>query len=1001
MKLLTFSARAFLLLGLAFIPRFPLIGVNPTENGEQPVAYQKYSQSAEESRWVDSVFQTLNTDQQIGQLFMQPVLPQNDAGQDALTQKLISQYHLGGIIFMKGNAEIQVSLVNKYQQLARLPLMVAQDAEWGEAMRLEGVTKFPKNLALGAIQDDSLLYSFGRAIARQCKQVGVQVNFAPVVDVNNNAANPVIGDRSFGENKYNVVRKAWMMSKGMMSENVLPCAKHFPGHGDTDKDSHHELPLIRHSRQRLDTLELYPFYQMVQYGLPSMMIAHLNIPALEPTAGLPSSLSPAIVNDLLRKKMDYDGLVFTDGLNMEGVAKQFGTGEVELRAVKAGVDVLLISKDMPTAFNRLKTALADGEITKERLETSVKRILRAKYRLSLTQRPYTPVGATMGMLNASENLVLKKKLYEAAVTLVKNDNKLVPLDALESLKIACVQIGGTQGGTFVRTLQKYASVKAFYLPTNPTEADLNNTLAALKGYNTVIMGVFGVENKKPRENYEISANTGILAKRLASAANVKTITALFGTPYALKNFGNEMALFVGYDDDPDMQQATAAAIFGGLTVSGKLPVTASPQFREGMGFEIPYVTRFGFALPEEMNMSRWVLNKIDSVARQVTQMRIVPGFSVVALRGNKIVWEKGYGKTDYSAVADSIDPLRHTYDLASVTKICATTTVAMQLYEQGLLDLDRTVGDYLPDFKYSNKSYITVRELLQHTSGLKAWIPFYLSTFSDAAKTQLRKDLYSTTYSEAYSIEVAPRLYLRTSYRDTIWQAIKYSDLGPKNKLVYSDLSMIILGKIIEKIVGDELDDYVCTHFYQPLGMYQTTYNPAKKGQGEKCPPTEIDNEWRRCVVRGYVHDPAAAIMGGVSGNAGLFSTPYDVVKLLYMIKNGGQYGNRAFLSPETIGRFASKQVSYSKRGLGFDKPNSDPSRSGEVSPYASEQAYGHLGFTGNSVWIDPEYDLVFVFLSNRTYPNSKDKNFNRKHIRREVMDLVYESMMKKYQGRS
>lgn len=972
------------------------ISASESSNVTDSIHFLKYKGTiADETQWADSVLATMTVEQKIGQLMMTAVFGKEDAAQDIEVRNLVQNYHIGGLIFMKADPAVQVTLTNRYQNYARLPLMVAQDAEWGMNMRMPNVIRYPHNMTLGAIRNDSLLYKMGLMIGEQCKTVGVQINFAPVVDVNNNPANPVIGDRSFGENKFNVVRKAWMFSKGMMDKNILPCAKHFPGHGDTDTDSHKDLPVIPFTRQRLDTVELYTFQKMIEYGMPSMMVAHLSVPALDPTANRPSTLSPLIINDLLRKQMHYDGLVFTDALNMQGVAKYYAPGEVELLAFKAGNDVLLYSQDVPKAVSRIERALESKEISQEDLDAKVLKILKTKYRLGLNKRPSTPYGGTLEYLNSGQSQSLKKQLFEAAVTLVKNENKIVPLGALEGLNIAYVQIGGTKGNTFSRTLEKYASIKVFNLPKNPTGEQVSTTLKTLRGFTTVIVGVFDME-KKMATNFGIDPMTVNFSKQLAAIPNVNTILCTFGSPYGLRNFGTEKAIFCGYEEDIDAQQAVASAIFGGLIVDGQLPVTASPQFKEGMGETIPMITRFGFALPEELQMSSYVLNKIDSVAKACIQMRAVPGFAVAVMRRNKIVYEKGFGKTDYGTDADSIDPLYTMYDIASVTKVVATTTLAMHLAENGMLDLDKTIGYYLPEFKNSNKSYITVRELLQHTAGLKAWIPFYLDTYQEGSKTQLRKDLYKTEYSEEYSIEVAPRLYLNNLYKDSLWQKIIASDVGSRGKMVYSDLGVIITGKIIESIVGTSLDDYACTHFYQPMGMSNTMYNAGQKGCGRFCAPTEIDSAWRHNVLKGYVHDPACAMFGGVTGHAGLFSNVYDLCKWAYMIKNGGIYGSRLYLDESTIKTWTSKQVSYSRRGIGWDKPNSDPDRSGQVSGYASDEAYGHLGFTGTSVWIDPKYDLIFVFLSNRTYPSSRRTLFNKLHVRKEVMDLVYESMMKK-----
>ncbi len=972
------------------------ISASESSNITDSIHFLKYkNHAADETQWADSVLLTLSTKQKIGQLMMTAVFGREEGGQDIETRNLIENYHIGGLIFMKADPAIQVNLTNRYQNYARLPLMIAQDAEWGMNMRMPNVIRYPHNMTLGAIRNDSLLYKMGLMIGEQCKTVGVQINFAPVVDVNNNPANPVIGDRSYGENKFNVVRKAWMFSKGMMDKNILPCAKHFPGHGDTDTDSHKDLPTIPFTRERLDTVELYTFQKMVEYGMPSMMVAHLFIPALDPTPNRPSTLSPLIINDLLRKQMHYDGLVFTDALNMQGVAKYYAPGEVELLAFKAGNDVLLYSQDIPKAVSRIELALQSKEITQEDLDAKVLKILKTKYRLGLNKRPSTPYGGTLEYLNSGQSKSLKKELFEAAVTLVKNEGKLVPLNSLEGLNIAYVQIGGTKGNTFSRTLQKYASVKVFNLPKNPTGEQVSSTLKTLRSFTTVIVGVFDVE-KKIATNFGIDGMTSNFSKQLAAIPTINTILCTFGSPYSLRSFGTEKAVFCGYEEDEDAQRAVGAAIFGGLIVDGQLPVTASAQFKEGMGEIIPVVTRFGFALPEELQMNSYVLNKIDSVANACFQRRAVPGFAVAVMRRNKIVYEKGFGKTDYSLAADSIDPLYAMYDIASVTKVVVTTTLAMHLVENGMLDLDKTISDYLPEFKNSNKSSLTVRELLQHTAGLKAWIPFYLDTYEAGSKTQLRRDLYKTEYSESYNIEVAPRFYLNHTYKDSIWQKIIHSEVGPRSHMVYSDLGVIITGKIIESIVGTSLDDYSCTNFYQPMGMSNTMFNAGQKGYARFCAPTEIDSAWRHNVLKGYVHDPACAMFGGVTGHAGLFSNVYDLCKWAFMIKNGGIYGSRVYLDEATIKNWTSKQVSYSRRGIGWDKPNSDPDRSGQVSGYASDEAYGHLGFTGTSVWIDPKYDLVFVFLSNRTYPSSRRTLFNKLHVRKEVMDLVYESMMKK-----
>ncbi|MFN0203937.1 MAG: glycoside hydrolase family 3 N-terminal domain-containing protein [Bacteroidia bacterium] len=955
-------------------------------------AYKYVHKDMGESHWVDSVMQTMSIEQKLGQLMVVSVMAKDDGTQDGMVLNNIRQYGIGGITFMKGEPLQQISMVNRYQGASKIPLMISSDAEWGMNMRMPSVIKFPRQMTLGAIQDDSLIYQFGAIVAKQCKRVGVQWNFAPVVDINSNASNPVIGDRSFGENKFQVARKGILYSKGMTDNQVLACAKHFPGHGDTHADSHTELPLISHSKARLDTLELFPFKKMADAGVPAIMVAHLSIPSLDATANLPASLSPKIVQKMLREEMGYNGLIVTDALNMGAVTKYFPSGKAELAAFKAGNDVLLFAQDVPAAVNALKAALDKGEITESQVNERVARILTAKYRLGLTKAPYVSSYNVLSDLNSVEAKLLKKKLYEAAVTLAKNKNHVIPLQSLENQDIAYIQVGGKQNSTFARTLQKYVGMKTIYLKSGFNSTDLQNVLAQVKYNNTVILGIFDV-SKKASENFGITTNISNLPKKLAEAGKT-TILSLFGSPYALKNFGSETATLVGYEEEEEAQQAVAAAIFGGLAVDGQLPVTASPLFRQGQGEIQSEVIRFGFSLPEEKGLRSRTLQGIDSIANYYIRLHAIPGCAIAVMRGDKIIYEGNFGKFDYNASSDSVDALHTMYDIASMTKIVATVTTIMQLYEQGLINLDASITSYLPDFQYTNKGSVTVREILQHTAGLKAWIPFYLETFADANKMQPSDFIYAKTQSNEYPIEVVPGMFMRKDYQTTMWDKIKNSEMGVRGRMVYSDLGLITLGKIIEKVTGQTLDEYTCGNFFQPMGMSSTMFNPGQKGNGMWCAPTELDDSWRHCVVQGYVHDYASAMLGGVAGHAGLFSNVYDLCKYSLMIKNGGYYGKRGYISSPTIKYFTQKQSGASRRGLGWDKPNSDPDKADPSSAYASDETYGHTGFTGTCFWIDPKYDLVYIFLGNRTYPNFKyNKMFNKQRVRQVIMDKIYEAM--------
>jgi beta-N-acetylhexosaminidase len=535
-------------------------------------------------QWADSVLNRLGLEEKIGQLFMVAAYSNRDQQHVNEIRYLVQEYGLGGLIMMQGDPVSQVNLVNAYQAIAPVPLLISQDAEWGLGMRLDQTMRFPYNMTLGAIRDDSLLYQLGREYAWQLRHVGVHVNFAPVVDINNNPANPVINYRSFGENKYKVARKGIMLSKGMQDYGVLACAKHFPGHGDTDSDSHFGLPLIAHDKTRLDTLELYPFVKLAQAGIASFMVAHLSIPALDETPNRASTLSPLIVEGLLRQGMAYEGLVFTDALNMQGVTKYYKPGEVDLAALLAGNDVLLFSEDVPTAVKAIQGAITDGQLSLAELDQHVRRILMAKHRVGLN-RPAPVSNQQLDQnLHTTEGLMLRRKLYEAAITLVKNEEQLLPLRRLENRKIAYLQIGGKGENEFANTLARYGDVSRFYLASGFDAADRARMMRQLAGYNTVIVGIMGMR-QQPSRKYGITQEMQALLDDLDKEP-VETVLTLFGNPYSLRYVGKESAILVAYEDVPDAMRAAAMAIFGGIKVEGELPVTASADFPEGTGIRI-------------------------------------------------------------------------------------------------------------------------------------------------------------------------------------------------------------------------------------------------------------------------------------------------------------------------------------------------------------------------------------------------------------------------------
>ena len=940
--------------------------------------------------WAREQLASMTLEEKVGQLFMIAAYSNQNEVSYAYIEKLIREQHIGGLIFMQGGPGRQVALVNRYQNASKVPLMMAQDSEWGNGMRLDTSLSFPKNMTLGAIRNDYLLFELGQEVGRQCSTVGIQMNFAPVVDVNNNPNNPVINDRSYGENRVRVASKAIAFTKGMADVHVLGCAKHFPGHGDTDVDSHKDLPVIPHNRARLDSIELYPFREMIKADVPAIMVAHLYIPSLDATPNRASTLSPKIVNQLLKREMGFKGLTFTDALGMQGVAKYFGPGEVDLEALKAGNDVLLFSKDVPKAKEMIIRAVKNGIVSEKQIDISVLKLLIVKEWLGLHEQRITqPV--TADELQTNKAKALQRRLYEASMTLVENKGKLLPLTDLSSKRFAHVQIGGMLESPFQETLQRYADVEHFRLPPISSVQQQKKVLSDLEDHDIVIVGLQGMSKYASRE-FGVSNTTRKFLKAL-KAKNKTVILTVFGSPYSLKFFGEQEAILVAYESRPAAQIAAAEAIFGANPVNGQLPVTASSRFKEGHGISLEAQGRIAFGYPEEVGMNGDVLTrKIDSIATEAIQTGATPGCAVLVMRKNRVIFDKGYGFTEYEG-GKEIDAYNTLYDLASVTKVAATTITAMHLVREGKLKLDESIATYLQEFRGAGKSHIKVRNLMQHNAGLKSWIPFYIHTMDSVDKTRLDTSIYHFSKDARYCIPVAEGIYMCKDYQDSMWFQVVHSKVKMTEKVRYSDLSMIILGRIIEQVSGEKLDVLADSLFYRPMGMNSTHTNPAICLAGRVCAPTEIDNYWRGEKVEGYVHDQAAAMFGGFAGHAGLFSNLYDLAKLGLMVKDGGKYGGRQYLDAKLLKVFTSKQLNSSRKGLGWDKAEMDPDKSNPCSEYASEFTFGHSGFTGIGFWVDPKYDLVYVFLSNRTFPDSQNRKLIKGNYRTRVMDAIYESI--------
>ncbi|QHT66932.1 serine hydrolase [Rhodocytophaga rosea] len=945
-----------------------------------------------EQKWVDSIMNKLTSDERIAQLLMVAAYSNRSQGHVDTISNLIKTYKIGGLIFFQGGPVRQANLTNKYQSESKVPLMVAMDAEWGIGMRLDSTIRFPYQMSLGAVQDNQLIYQMGVEVARQFKRMGMHVNFAPVVDVNNNPNNPVISFRSFGENKYKVTEKSYAYMKGMQDNGIIATAKHFPGHGDTDADSHYALPVIKHNRQRLDSLELYPFQTLVNNGIGGVMVAHLSIPTLDTTANLPSTLSKPIITDLLKKELGFKGLIFTDAMNMKGLTNFFKPGTADVKAILAGNDVLEFTESVPKAIEEIKKAIKNKQITQQEIDERCRKVLLAKYWVGL--HSYTPIETQtlVADLNIPDAQLLNRRLTEASLTVLKSDKNILPLQRLDTLKIASLSVGATQITPFQLMLDKYSKIDHFFLPANSTAADVAQLKEKLQPYNMVVVGVHGL-SLRPARNFGITESMASLITEIASSK--KAVISVFGNVYSagkIENIQRYAGVIMAYQESINTQELSAQLIFGGISASGKLPVTIGNQFKYGQGADLAAINRLKYTLPEETGISSAILSrKIDSLAMLAIREKAAPGCQVLVAKDGKVIFQKSYGYHTY----DQTVPMKNDdlFDLASITKISASLPSLMKLQDEGKFNVDATLGTYLKEFRGTNKADLTFRQILTHQAKLKAWIPFWQDTKKKNGK--FKWFTFKADSSKRFPYKVAENLYLNRNYYKKIYKQIRKSPLNEKPGYVYSDLSFYLYPLIVKELTGKDFETYVKETFYRPLGAYTLTYNPYKQFPLSRIVPTEYDSLFRKNQIHGRVHDEGAAMLDGLSGHAGLFGTGNDLAKLMQMYLQKGSFGSQKFIEPATLTEFARCQFCEqgNRRAIGFDKPDIIPVKNGSAAYSASKDSFGHSGFTGTFTWVDPTYNLVYVFLSNRVYPTRNNSKLSQMNIRTGIQQAIYEAI--------
>jgi len=970
------------------------------------------------SPWVDSVFYSLTPDQKISQLFMVAAYSNRDQQYVDKLTATIYHYQVGGLIFFQGGPLRQAILTNHFQSIAKTPLLIGMDGEWGLGMRLDSAISYPRQMMLGAVSDNRLIYDMGFEIASQFKELGVHVNFAPVIDVNNNPNNPVINNRSFGEDKYLVASKGIAFMQGMQSNGVIAIGKHFPGHGDTNADSHFTFPIIKFDTTRLDTIELFPFKELIKNTLGGVMIAHLFVPMLDSTVNTASTLSKKIVTGLLRKKLGYNGLIFTDALNMKGVSNFFKPGELEVKAIQAGNDVLVMPSDIPKAIAAIKEAIIHRTIRQSQIDSSCRKILAAKEWVGLQKIKFIDISTLNKKLNSPSANLVQRRLVESAITLVKNQNDFMPLKGLDTIRLAVVLVGTDKPNKFTETLSLYKDFDTYYLPKQSDSTYIDSLFYNLRHYNVVIAGMHNTDYR-PTRNFGITPESVAFLDSLSGKTAL--ILDLFATPYSLayfKHLNDFKGIIVSFEDQPIIQDYSAQMIFGAVGANGKLSVTATTSIPFGTGLSSSGNLRLKYTIPEDLNIDSNQLSAIDSIVNDAIQKGATPGCQVLAAKDGIVFYHKSFGYQTY----DTVRLVKNSdiYDLASITKISATLPAVMKLYEEDKINLKNKLSVYLPEVKKSNKKDIVLLDMLTHQARLKPYIPFYERTIEPS---NAKESLLSTTYSAENPIKLGPKLYankdvryrnglysprpdllhglqvannlyILNSYPDSIFSISKESKLLPVKEYKYSDMDFYYLFWIVERITHQSLNEYVEKNFYSKLGATTLGYMPLNRFEPDRIPPTENDVLFRKQVVHGFVHDPGAAMMGGVCGHAGLFSSANDLAKLMQMYLNKGTYGGEQYFKPETIDYFTSCPfcANHNRRGIGFDKPDMN-SVAGPTCQCVSASSFGHSGFTGTFTWADPETGLLYIFLSNRVYPDASNNKITDMDVRTKIQEVLAKSM--------
>ncbi len=930
--------------------------------------------SPDDSLWAEKQLAQMSLDEKIGQFFM--ISAHSGKGEEnlAAVELSVRQDKVGGIIWFQGTKSDYLAAAKRMQDASTTPLIYGMDAEWGVSMRLEGETRFPYAYSIGAADDKKLTNRIAEMMAQECRELGIHINFGPVTDVHSDPKNPVIGFRAFGENPEKVGNHVAAFVQGFENNGIMSSLKHFPGHGDTDIDSHLDLPTVSRSKEEIDAIDLLPFREGIRNGASSVMVGHLSVPALDPS-GTPSTLSKVIIKELLQEKMGFKGLVISDALDMKAVADRYGKTEVVVKAFEAGCDILLCPESVTEAIAALKKKVEKGEISMDEINARCLKVLKAKEKFVVQPKEYKKY--TPGEQDWARN-----ETFEKSTTLLKNDNDALPIGRMDE-KMLHIEVGSSSY-TFKHMLNEFGKFDSSHISLEDLEDGIFDI--DFKKYKTIVVS-FHATSVRPKNNFAVPLSLNSLLRKLPSSATNHLV--IFGNPLALGasfELQHVNSIVVAYENNTHVQNRVAQMLVGAIPFSGKLPFTINANLKRGAGLQTETNGRLKFGQPEELGIDPQKFDEIDQIVSNAIANHVFPGCQIVAAVEGKIIFRKSYGSHAYNEQKVTDEDL---YDIASITKIAGSTISVMKMQSDGKIDLNKQLKDYIPEItKESAYGNLILRDMLTHRAGLKAWLPFYTKTLVEG---QLNPAIYSTTHKPGFTRKVEDGIYMRDDYVDSMYAQILEAPIGGKS-YVYSDVGYYFIKKIIEKEYAKPLEQFVDDSFYAPMGLKRITYNPADKFGLKSIIPTEDDKIFRKKLVHGYVHDQGAAMLGGVGGHAGLFSTATDLAALFQVFLNKGTYGGVRYFSEDVVNEYTKVQFAGNRRGVGFDKPKTDGT-GGTCHSSASLGSYGHSGFTGTLAWADPQNQINFVFLSNRVYPDAENWKIVKQNTRTEIQRVIYEAV--------